>query len=242
MRAPSQTDPQPTTLEELELIVDAAADMAISSWNADWLASKSEILAPDHPVYTAYFGGIQEGYPGFIDSEFMSWAPAGFEEVAVRLCDDFLKITLAQPATDLSLCHLDFRLANIFLDDGADNPVLLYDWQSMYIGRTAQDVGYLISSGYSPEFRRNHESDLVERYHDRLLAAGIDGYSFDDAWFDYKHGIIIGLRLLPLALGDLDVSTEGGEAVFRKIISHIPQAALDHGGNDLIDEILARST
>ena len=53
MRAPSQTDPQPTTLEELELIVDAAADMAISSWNADWLASKSEILAPDHPVYTA---------------------------------------------------------------------------------------------------------------------------------------------------------------------------------------------
>lgn len=240
MRAPVQTDEQPTTLEELETIVDAAADMAISSWNADWLATKDELMGPDHPAAVAYFSGIQEGWKPFVDSEFMAWTPDGFEALALRLGSDFRKITAAQPETNVSLCHLDFRLANVFLDADSDDPVVLFDWQSMYPGRTAQDLGYLITSGYTPEFRRNHERALVRRYHDRLVDAGITGYSYDEAWFDYLHGIMIGLRLLPMVLGDLDLSTEGGQGIFRKIIQNFPQAALEHGGVELVDEILAR--
>jgi hypothetical protein len=240
MRAPVQTDEQPTTLEELELIVDAAADMAISSWNADWLATKDELMGPDHPAFVGYFSGIQEGYKDFVDSEFMSWAPDGFEDLAIRLGENMRTIAAAQPETNLSLCHMDLRLANVFLDEESDDPVVIYDWQSMYPGRTAQDLGYLITSGYTPAFRREHERNLVSRYHQRLVDAGIPGYSFDEAWFDYRHGIMIGLRLLPMALGDLDVSTEGGQAIFRKIIRNFPEAALDHGGVELADEILAR--
>ncbi|NIP14225.1 MAG: phosphotransferase [Pseudomonadales bacterium] len=240
MRAPVQTDEQPTTLEELETIVDAAAKMAISSWNAEWLATMDELMGPGHPAFEGYFSGIQEGYKDFVDSEFMSWAPDGFEDLAVRLGDDMHKVASAQPESNLSLCHLDLRLANVFFDVDSDDPVVLFDWQSMYPGRTAQDLGYLITSGYTPEFRREHERSLVLRYHQRLVEAGITDYSFDEAWLDYLHGILIGLRLLPMALGDLDLSTEGGQAIFRKIIRNFPQAALDHGGVDLVDEVLSR--
>ena len=240
MRAPVQTDEQPTSVDELEMIVDAAADMAVSSWDADWLATKDELMGPGHPAFEGYFSGIQEGYKDFVDSEFMSWAPDGFEDLAARLGDDMRKVAAAQPETNLSLCHMDFRLANVFLDAESDDPVVVYDWQSMYPGRTAQDLGYLITSGYTPEFRREHERRMVSRYHQRLMDAGITGYSFDEAWFDYLHGIMIGLRLLPMALGDLDVSTEGGQAIFRKVGWNFPQAALEHGGVELVDEILAR--
>jgi hypothetical protein len=238
LRSLDQTVEQPTTLEELKWLVDMLANMAISSWNAPWLDTETELLSVDHPVSKAYFGGCQDGYSTLLESEFMEWAPEGFMPLAERLASDFVSLVEAQPVDKRSLCHLDVRLANIFLDDGADDPVILYDWQSMYPGRTAQDLGYLISSCYSADFRRTHERDLVKRYHQKLVEAGISDYSFDEAWFDYRHGIIIGLRLLPMAQGDLDLSSDAGNSLFRKLFQVLPRAVIDHGGLALIDEIL----
>jgi hypothetical protein len=240
MKPINQTDQQPTSLAELEQIVDSISQLASSSWEAGWLDTEPEVLRTDHPVATAYFGGIQAGYPAFLDSEFMDWVPAGFETIAERLTTDFLSITQAQQKANRSLCHLDLRLANIFLDDDPTDPVVIFDWASMYPGRTAQDLGNLIGTGYSPEFRRQHEETLVLRYHENLLTSGVENYSFDDCWLDYKHGLLIGLRLLPMALGDLDLTDEGGGPVFRKIMKVLPQAVIDHGGVELIDEVLAK--
>ena len=240
MRAIDQTVEQPTTLAELESIVDSTSQLAISFWEAEWLETEPEILRTDHPIAQAYFGGIQAGFPAFLESEFLAWTPDGFTPVVERLCRDFLPVALAQSDSHKSLCHLDLRLANIFIDEAHTDPVVIFDWASMYPGRTAQDLGYLLGSGYSPEFRRANEEALVRRYHDNLLAAGISGYSFDECWLDYKHGFLIGLRLLPMALGDLDVSDDGGGAVFKKIMTVLPQAVMDHGGTDLIDEVLAK--
>ncbi len=241
LQAVDQTLEQPTSIAELELLIDAIAQLAISSWCAPWLDTESEILTAQHPVSKAYFGGLQEGFPELLKSEFMTWAPDGTREIAERLSEDFVNLVEAQPQGKQSLCHMDFRLANVFLDQGADNPVLVYDWQSMYPGRTAQDIGYLLATGYTPEFRRIHEKALVERYLRRLQEAGINDYSWDEAWFDYRHGIMIGFRLLPMSLGDLDVSSEGGATIFRKVFQVLPQAALDHGGVALIDEVLAQA-
>ncbi len=240
MRAFDQTLDQPTTLEELETLIDAAARLALSSWDAPWLSTESEVLHVEHPVAKAYFGGLQAGFPALLESEYMAEMPDGFRPVAERLCTDFQALVEAQPAGNRSLCHMDFRLANVFFDDASSDPVVLYDWQSMYPGRLAQDLGYLLGSGYSPEFRREHEETMLRRYHGKLLEAGVTGYTFDEVWMDYQHGIMIGLRLLPMALGDLDLSSEGGAAIFRKIFHVLPQAALDHGGVDLIDQILSR--
>lgn len=240
MKPIDQTDQQPTSLGELELIVDSISRLAASSWEADWLDTEPEILNTDHPVAIAYFGGLQAGYPTFLESDFMGWVPAGFEPIARRLSTDFHAITKAQPRAHRSLGHLDLRLANVFLDNDSTDPVVIYDWASMYIGRTAQDLGYLLGTGYSPEFRRQHEETLVRQYHENLLASGVKDYSYDDCWLDYKHGLLIGLRLLPMALGDLDVSDEGGGAIFRKIMHVLPQAVIDHGGVELIDEVLAK--
>ena len=241
MKAIDQTAEQPTSLAELEWIVDSISKLAISSWEADWLDTEPEILRTDHPVAQAYFGGIQAGFPAFLESEFLAWTPAGFAPIAERLCADFHAITRAQSGTHRSLCHLDLRLANVFIDEDDDDPVVIFDWASMYPGRTVHDLGYLLGSGYSPEFRRANEEALVRRYHENLIEAGIKGYSYEDCWLDYKHGFLIGLRLLPMALGDLDVSDEGGGAIFKKIMHVLPQAVIDHGGIDLIDEVLAKS-
>lgn len=240
MKAIDQTAEQPTTLAELEIIVDGISELAISSWEADWLASEPEIMGSDHPTSKAYFGGIQAGFPAFLESEFMSEVPAEFDAVLQRLSDDYHAVASAKLPNCQSLCHLDLRLANVFLDQARDGSAVFFDWASMYSGRTAQDLGNLIGSGYSTPFRRQHEEALIKRYHAKLLAAGIHNYTFEDCWLDYKHGLLIGLRLLPMSLGDLDVSDEGGGAVLRKIMRVLSQAVLDHGGTELIDEVLEK--
>ena len=79
----------------------------------------------------------------------------------------------------------------------------------------------------------------MHRYHQKLIDAGIEGYSFEVAWRDYLRGIVIGARLLPmLAANELDTDSEGGAALAEKAYRAIPEAILDHGGVDLIDELL----
>ncbi len=120
---------------------------------------------------------------------------------------------------------MDLRLNNIFLDENSDDPVIVIDWSSIYPGRTAQDLGYLLSTGYSAEFRRTHEKSLVQQYHKTLHEAGVEDYSFDDAWLDYRHGMVIGACLLPMfSAKDLDADSTGGKAFAEKVYREIPIA------------------
>ena len=164
----------------------------------------------------------------------------GMRPIAERLVDAMLPLTHeAMPRDKCCLTHLDYRLDNIFYDDASDDPAVLFDWQSMYKGRGANDIGFLLATGYTPAFRREHERNLMQVYHDELLANGVTSYSHEEAWEDYLHGILIGLRLLPMFAGTLDMSSDRAQALANKIVVGLATAAVDHGGTELIDRVLS---
>jgi hypothetical protein len=241
-RTLSQTDEQPTTLEELEHLVRTAARMHAASWEAPWLDEIDTIMAPGQSHWSAYFQDIQDGWSAFLSDASSEMVPA-VRPVAERLAESMMPLTHeAMPRDKCCLTHLDYRLDNIFYDDSSDDPAVLFDWQSMYKGRGAHDIGYLLATGYSPEFRREHERDLMQVYHDELLANGVAGYSDEEAWEDYLHGILIGLRLLPMFVDTLDMSSDRAQALANKIVVGLGTAAVDHGGTELIDRVLSRAT
>jgi hypothetical protein len=46
-----------------------------------------------------------------------------------------------------------------------------------------------------PSRRRELETSLLRRYHERLMAQGVKNYSFDDLWLDYRRCAVRNLTI-----------------------------------------------
>jgi hypothetical protein len=61
--------------------------------------------------------------------------------------------------------------------------------------------------------RAIHERDLVTEYHDRLLSYGVQNYSFEECWREYRAHALFGLVLtIPVSMSVQ--TTERGDAMF----------------------------
>jgi hypothetical protein len=74
---------------------------------------------------------------------------------------------------------------------------------------------------------------LIKRYHDRLLARGVTGYSLEDAIQDYRFGMVHNLWVVPFT-AILDLSSERGQALVKKIIGGVFSAIEDHRADELL--------
>ena len=91
--------------------------------------------------------------------------------------------------TNITLIHSDAHLGNFFYPKDMVNQkskAILFDWQTWGIGVGCQDLSYMIGLCFYPDYRHLIEKDLIKRYHNNLLKFGIEDYSWDDCWYDYK--------------------------------------------------------
>lgn len=136
------------------------------------------------------------------DSDFAEWWAQYPDEVGRILPDFKLPPRLAEfgdrfasdvPAmleriegAPFTCIHRDIHVDNLlFGSTSADPPVVLVDWQTVGLGRGISDIAYFLISSLSPADRRASERRLVSLYHELLIAAGIENYSFDECWSDY---------------------------------------------------------
>jgi hypothetical protein len=84
-----------------------------------------------------------------------------------------------------TLVHGDSHVGNTYaLPDGRAG---LLDWQVIFSTRGVREISYFVCGGLTPELRRTHERDLLQRYLDGLSNAGVaDPPSFEQAWADYR--------------------------------------------------------
>lgn len=108
---------------------------------------------------------------------------------------------LAEPPATLS--HGDYRLDNMFFDDG---DVALCDWQLVDRSRGGRDLGYFATQSLRPDDRAAWESELVDLYVAGLAAGGVVGYDRAAAWEDYRMSALLGLAYPVIATGSLDHS------------------------------------
>ena len=90
---------------------------------------------------------------------------------------------------DTTLIHNDAHFWNFFYPKDIDNEKLkacLTDWATWGIGVGCQDLAFMIGIFLSPESRRPMEKDLIKRYYNNLLKFGVENYSWDECYYDYK--------------------------------------------------------
>jgi len=97
-----------------------------------------------------------------------------------------------------ALVHGDYRLDNLMFPptgarDAAGGGVATVDWQTLAIGPPARDLAYFLATSMHVDERRcAHERALVHEYVDALRALGVDDYSDDRCFADYRLGVLQG--------------------------------------------------
>ena len=130
--------------------------------------------------------------------------------------------------TPLTVVHGDYRLDNLLFDPSPGGvPIAVVDWQTAVHGAGLQDVSYFIGAGFaSASERAAHEETLVRRYHDGLVAAGVEGYGWDQCWTDYRRFSYAGL-IMALAASMLVEQTERGDEMFMAMAHRHSRHILD---------------
>jgi aminoglycoside/choline kinase family phosphotransferase len=120
--------------------------------------------------------------------------------------------------------HADYRLDNLLFGT-ADSaaPVAVVDWQTVVLGPGAADVSYFLGAGPSVDDRRRHEERLVRAYHRALVAQGVDAYSFDQCFADYRRYAYAGYLMAVGASMMVERTTRGDEMFLAMARRHAAQ-------------------
>jgi len=124
--------------------------------------------------------------------------------------------------------HGDYRLDNLLFgksDDGGVE-VSAVDWQTLDLGLPGRDLGYFLGNSLLPGDRRASEKELVSAYYNALLGHGVEDYSLEQCFDDYRYGQFQGLMITVLAAVGL-AHTERGDDMFMAMSSRACEAIRD---------------
>lgn len=136
-----------------------------------------------------------------------------------------------------TLIHGDFRMDNLMFGTKPEHSALAaIDFQGALRCKGIQDVAYLISHNMDVAERRAHEQRLVELWRSTLVANGVQNYSADQAWSDYKRAVLYLWVYVAVIAGTLDPSNERGKAFMSAMVSRSSSAIADLDLMSLVDE------
>ena len=95
----------------------------------------------------------------------------------------------------LTLAHGDAHTWNFMFPRSGGGATFLIDWQLWHVDVGARDLAFCMALHWDPSLRREREEPLLRHYHDRLLARGVDGYSFSELMLDYRRCVVRNLTM-----------------------------------------------
>lgn len=211
-------------VEDAERAMDQAAALHGPRW-ADPLL----LEIPWMPMKADLTNFLTEAFPGCITA-FRARYDDVLEPVYMDECLRFAGQVgqfFAPRPVPVAPQHTDFRLDNMLFDArGGADPLAVLDWQSISAGYGMLDVAYFIGAGLLPDVRREHERALFDRYMERLRSYGVRDYGRNDAWMDYRIGILQGVFTAIFASVGT-VRTERGDQMFMTMARRHCQHAID---------------
>jgi hypothetical protein len=151
-------------------------------------------------------------FPGFLE-RYGSRLEADYVGVAEQLRSG-LGAWMRHREQPFAVQHGDYRLDNMLFGtrDGG-YPLAVVDWQTVVWGPPLADASYFLGAGLLPDQRRQHERALLRLYYDALRARGIDGFSWERCWNEYRRYAFSGF-LMAVAASMMVVQTERGDEMF----------------------------
>ncbi|WP_319455945.1 MULTISPECIES: oxidoreductase family protein [unclassified Mycobacterium] len=197
------------TADQASLALGQAAALHGSSWQEDYLRER---WLPAESVWGMLGAAIPAVVAPWLD-RFGEYLNPEHVSAVNRLAVE-VGTWLETLGSHRTLWHGDFRLDNLLFDArGGEVPVAVVDWQSVAAAPGVIDVSYFLGTSMTEAEREKHERNLVTEYHQQLSSHGVENYSFDECWREYRAHALFGLVLtIPVSMGVQ--STARGDAMF----------------------------
>jgi Ser/Thr protein kinase RdoA (MazF antagonist) len=216
------------TVEEARLAMRELARLHAAVWDdeqlatADWL-NQAPVL--DEAVVGQLLGGFIERY----DARLVPEHRAIIERFITRL-DPWL----ADRRLPFSIVHGDYRLDNLlFGEAGSPKPLTVVDWQTVSWGPPLLDASYFLGAGLAVGDRRANEKTLVREYYERLLTLGIENFTWEKCWEEYRRLTFHGVLMAVIA-SMLVVRTKRGDDMFMTSLARHAQQIIDLEAEELL--------
>ncbi len=222
--------------EDADRILATICGLHAELWESDRLYGLDWLPPMNNPMYqgarelaAARFPAFRERFTGRIPERLLDWAAITIPRYHELLAwwDD----------KDVTFAHVDCRAENyLFGGSAGDDAVTVVDFQLATRHSAAWDVANLLGGSLRPEVRAAHETELVESYHRRLVAHGVD-HPLDKLWRQYRMSLLQ-QSLSSVAVSDLQGGNErGGDLLVELMCRPFDALADQEGVEDLIAEL-----
>lgn len=221
------------TAQEAQLAVEALAGLHGPSWcDPVWLElSAISMPKPGDEAAAKGLGDVSVMAADITIDKLGSRMNAEDRETLSAAMGLVTPLLLAEP-NRFALMHGDYRLDNMLFDPDRQR-ITVVDWQTLGVGLPGRDLAYFTATSLVPEVRAEIERDLVDRYHEALLAYGVTDYDADTCWRDYRLGVIQAPLITGLGFA-FAASTDRGDEMILTMLHRGCRAIRELGTLDLI--------
>jgi len=201
------------------------------TWNDAALGER--FAEPEDGFFKDMLGLYRQMLPTFVE-RFGARLEADELAIIERLGDSPTAPLFQDVGRPFCLEHRDYRLDNLMIDERGPEPlVTVVDWQGMRTGRPLNDVALCLAGSLEPAERRRCETQVLEDYHQALCAAGVEDFSWEQCFYEYRRAAFAGFGLTVVAAAAVQ-QTARGDAMFTAMAQRYARHALDVGAADLL--------
>jgi Ser/Thr protein kinase RdoA (MazF antagonist) len=146
-----------------------------------------------------YVDSVRTCFPGFADllgESLSTHRRTIYDRVLAELPRLSERLTRG---SDLTLIHGDAHWGNVLIArDSRRDGSLIIDWQLWGISFAAEDLANLMALQWPRRSLAQIERDLLQRYHRRLVRAGVQTFTWEDCWSDYRLAVVTRVLFMPM--------------------------------------------
>lgn len=115
-----------------------------------------------------------------------------------------------------TVMHGDAHPGNVYFRNGAAG---LLDWQAVRRGHPSRELAYTLVTSMTPDDRRTHQRELLDRYRQTLAACGGPRLDRDELWHRYRQGALYAYvaALITAGLGGMQAESIALEGLRRGV-------------------------
>ena len=229
LRVCSQVDG--CTIDDACVVVSTLARHHAQWWCADRLLELPYIQSPADPPYPQFHAQSTKDAWLVSRDAFGHVVPPELHEIAERWGDIGPALMESYAEGPWTFGHGDVRLDNVFFRDGAEDAdgasISVVDWQIGFRTGGAFDLAYFLCQSLAVDDRREHEDELLRRYHDGLLAGGVTDYGWDELRADYRRSVLFSFAYPLSAAANCDLVNDRAVELVAAMLERTSSAILD---------------
>lgn len=206
-------DPLTPQVDDVRMAIPYLARFHARWWAHPRLRTFGWIVHPESEAYRIRVAGLQQAFGGalgVVRQRLGEAFPPVLAHAGERMLANWTDFIASRQTATPTLVHRDFHAQQIFYPSAQGGRFAVFDWQTIAIGRGAEDLARLVSTGLTTADRLEHENLCVAMYHAELVHAGVAGYSLEQCRDEFRLGLTASLITNVIASATLDPAQFAG--------------------------------